>query len=111
MFQVVAWAIAKGLASPMHSDRRSPLVRQLQARAITPGQYFLKRCYSKLRAEDFNELGNRFADAKYDDYLADVESFFDDYESLYHVPDSWDVFDEYSESLDDLLEAWKEKPR
>jgi hypothetical protein len=105
----LAWAIAAGLASRMHTDRRSPLVRRLQARTITPGQYFLKRCYCKLRPEDFNDRGNRFVRAKYDDYLADIESFFDDHESLYHVPDTWANFDLYKEELDDMLATWEAK--
>jgi hypothetical protein len=103
----LAWAIEKGLASRMHYDRRSPHVRRLQARTITPRQYFLKRCYSKLREEDFNERGNRFAAAKYDDFLRDVESYFDDHESLYHVGDTWENFDLYKEELDDMLESWE----
>ena len=106
----LAWAIARGLASPRHYDRRSVWVRRLAAKAVTPGRYFLRTCGGPLGRSEFSPDGWRFAKATYDDYLDDFGCMFADPASPtspYDVPDAWEVYEEIAEELDAYLGDWK----
>ena len=107
MGMFLAWAIAKGLASEKHAAG-NPLVGQLRERAITPGEYFRRACGEWLQDVDFNDRGEAFADALYDEYLYEYGYEFsdDDVESLYHAPDTWETYEQVRELLDYMLARW-----
>jgi hypothetical protein len=106
MGMFLAWAIANHLAGDKHAAE-NPLVRRLQERALTPGEYFRQVCGEWLQDVDFNTRGEAFADALYDEYLYEYGYLFAcDLDSLYHAPDDWETYDLVRETLDWLLDKW-----
>jgi len=107
----LAWALLHGLSGSIHTDDFPDHIARLQARGITPGQFFLECCDGKFTDEDLNEIGNAFAAAYYDfkkgHFLKDYESVaLRDRPSLYHVPDTWDTFDALKPVFDRRFKEW-----
>ncbi len=108
----LAWALLRGLGGEHFSEEDTAAIIELQARSITPGKFFLKYCDGKFVDEDLSEVGNKFAESYFDFetglYLADYEQVLaKDLDTLYHVPDSWESFDELSAVLDSRLSEWR----
>lgn len=99
----VSWAVLNGLAGEYHTEESADELGKLQARDITPGDWFLSACDEKFTDEDLNDEGNRFAQTYYggaDGLHMEIGSYFVDYSdafpgnaTLYHVPDTWMTFD------------------
>ena len=106
MGMFLAWAIDNRLASEKHAAE-NPLVRRLQERSITPGEYFRQMCGEWLQDVDFNQRGEALADALYDEYLYEYGYLFSsDLDSLYHAPDTWATYEVVHELLDSLFGEW-----
>jgi hypothetical protein len=107
----VAWALHSGLAGPVHVEVFADELRQLRARQITPGRYFLSVCNGKFTDLDLDERGNAFARDYFDfdsgDYLLDYEAALGgSLPSIYHVPDTWESFDRLKPILDGRFSEW-----
>ncbi len=107
----VAWCILNGLAGEIYTDEFPEDLSKLKERELTPGAWFIEHCDEKFTSEDLNQKGNDFAafyyaaeDAQFADDYGDILG--DDYESLYHVPDTWDNFDKFSPLIRSRFEAW-----
>jgi hypothetical protein len=108
----LAWALLAGLGGEYHVVDSAEDLERLQARKLTPGEYFLAVCDGKLTDEDFSKEGNAFARAY---YQQDGASFIRDYQeflakglrSEYHVPDSWTSYDKLQPVLDRRLANWR----
>ena len=109
-----AWCVLSGLASNEHLADFAPDVALLKARATTPAEHLLKMD-GKFSSADLSREGNQFASAYYE-----AESgFLDDYEdtvgeefpTLYHVPDTWEVFDRLAARIAARYQAWKRDAR
>jgi hypothetical protein len=107
MGMFLAWAIRNKLASKRHYDKKTPAVKQLAAKSLTPGAYFREVCEEWLTAEDFNERGHAFAEAMYDEYLEEYGCMFVDLDT-YRAPDTWATYALVAEMLDALLAEWRQ---
>jgi hypothetical protein len=105
----LSWCVLNGLVGKFHSARLLP---QLRARAVTPGDYFIKVCDEKLTDEDLSDEGNAFAAAYFGfetgEYLGDYERVLCQHTpSLYHVDDTWENFDKLAPIIHEQFLAWK----
>jgi hypothetical protein len=108
MGMFLVWAIENRLVSDKHGPE-TPLAKRLRERSITPGQYFRLACGEWLQAEDFNERGERFADAVYDEYLYEYRYEYScDLDSLYHAPDTWVAYETIRGLIDSLWSQWSQ---
>lgn len=113
MAMFVAWAVLNGFASELHVVEEPQDLARLQAREITPAKWFVAACDEKFTDEDLNDAGNAFARQYYGDergmhggemsYLNDYSALFADFETLYHVPDSWETFDRLAPTVSGRL--------
>ena len=97
---LLAWAMARGLASEDHEGE--------DASAAT--EYFIGACDTKLTDEDFTDEGNAFVDVAYEDYLAEVSAYagrlgLGDYD----IPEDAATQAHFYAWLDSALAAWKAK--
>ena len=109
----VAWALLHGLASDIHLREFPEPLAQLRERKITPGQFLIDACDEKFTDEDLSDVGNRFAEHCYE-RESRPGSYFADYaatvgteaSSIYHVPDTWETFDQLAPVIQQRLEEW-----
>lgn len=116
----VAWCVLNGMASDLHTDAGAELLSKLNARNITPAQWFIAACDEKFTDEDLTDQGNEFAAAYYgaggnlasdpNAYLADYEKKFSQFESLYEVSDTWDTYDRIAPQIALRFKKWS-KPQ
>ena len=112
----VAWAVLSGLTGSLHHEHSQELLRRLERRTISPGQFFIEACDEKFTDEDLNDEGNAFAKAYFDfdtgSYLADYEQVLRaDVPTLYHVADTWENYDRLKPVLDRRFTQWKNTQR
>lgn len=105
----LAWAAHSERIGSLHTDDFSEELAELRQRQVTPGAWFLSACDEKLTDEDFTAEGNAFALSYYEEgYLADYsELFLDEFESTYHVPDTWETFERVKPLLDERFAAFR----
>ncbi|MCC9607842.1 hypothetical protein LOC68_03065 [Blastopirellula sp. JC732] len=107
----LAWALLRGLGSPLHTEELEGDLQTLRRREITPGAYFLKVCDGKFSDTDLNPIGNRFAQDYFDfstgEYLTDYEeTLAEDLDDIYQVADTWENFDLLKPVLDEQFRDW-----
>lgn len=123
----LAWAFGQGMAGEVHREDSADLLAALQRREITGLEFLLRACDSKFWDEDLNEEGNAFAIDYYStgdespfarqhgDYLGDYCDLFNrhaeahgfEYESTYHVENTWENFERVRAMLDQRLAQWR----
>ena len=116
----VAWCVLNGMASELHIDDGDELLSELDARNITPAQWFMAACDGKFTDEDLTAQGNAFATAYYgaggdlasdpNAYLADYEKEFSEVASLYEVSDTWENYDRMAPQIALRFKNWS-KPK
>jgi len=110
----VAWAMISGLGGELHVTECPQDLALLTDRGETPGSFFLRVCDGKFTNEDLNDEGNAFTGEYFDfekgSYAADYEQTLGaDFETLYHVPDTWENFDRLAPVLDRRLAEWRHR--
>lgn len=106
-----AWALSRDLVSDFHreeADSAEPL-EQVAKRQMSPRDYVIKFCDSQFTNEDFTETGNSFAAHYYiDHYFNDFCKVFEgQFDTIYHVDDTWEIADKMAPLLDRRFEEWK----
>ncbi|WP_431952274.1 hypothetical protein [Nocardia lijiangensis] len=110
-----AWAVAHDLHSPtvLVWGKPEPVPRPelaaLRDRTKTPGRYLLDHSCGELNEGDLNATGQAFAKAVYRQYLRAYESIpaIARYETTYHVPDTWEIYDAVAVLLDEAWTEWQ----
>lgn len=113
----LAWALLSGLGSTgdAMNDWTSDIAR-LRARETTGGQLLCDRCDGKLTADEFNDEGNAFTAAYYEqqfhhDYArvfdSQIPSTGHDADDICSVPDTWVNFERLKPVLDGRLADWR----
>lgn len=107
----IAWAIIRKHEGFLHRQSHARELDAVRARTMTGAQFLRACCDGKLWEEDFNGEGAAFANHYYaKTYLTDyVDALAGNVESVYHVPDSWQAFDQIGAVIDKRFAAWKEK--
>jgi len=109
-----AWCMLNGLAGELHEEEFEADLQRLRQRAVTPGAWFIAVCDGKLVDEDLNDEGNDFAKSYYSDaqpnYLSDLtRAVGDRLPSPYHLPDSWDNYDQLAPLLTFRYREWTQQ--
>ncbi|MBU1566033.1 MAG: hypothetical protein KJ630_10440 [Proteobacteria bacterium] len=109
----LAWAIESGLAGELHTDERPEEIDALLERKMTGAEFLERNCDGKFTDEDLNEIGNKFAAKFYEDYYfdlyVDVTDPDDKFESVYHVPNSWETYEKVAPLISKAFKKWKKK--
>jgi hypothetical protein len=106
----VVWCLINGLAGEMHLEEYPENYAKLMNRELTPGQWFIKSCDQKFTDEDLSEEGNAFTISYYqsDLYGSDYNTVLGhNVETIYHVSDSWEVFELIAPVIKSRFEEWK----
>ena len=105
----LAWAFSAGFVGELHIKESAEDLIKLNERKITGRDFLFINCDGKLTDDDFNEEGNAFA-SEYleEDYIDDYASIVpNELETVYHLEDSWQNFDNLKVILDARLELWR----
>ena len=111
-----SWCMLNGLSGDLHLVEFSDDLQRLRQRQVTPGTWFAAVCDGKFVDEDLNNEGNGFAEYYYGDtepnYFSDLESAIGDrLPTPYHLPDTWDVYDQLAPLLRFRFDTWKQSSR
>jgi hypothetical protein len=108
----MAWIVLHEMAAQWHLNEDAEALRELKARAMTPGAFALDVIDGQMHDGDLSPFGNRFSQWYFQDH------YYTDYADLFDVslevnvefcsvPDTWENFDRLALLLDDRLEEWK----
>lgn len=121
----LAWCIDRDLISEKLKAEAEEDIQQVRDRAITGAELLISICDGKLADIDLNEAGNRFAKDyfqdhtdfgnRYGSYIDDYSKTFDknaeengfEYESIYHVENSFENYDLLKPVIDNKFTEWK----
>jgi len=121
----LAWIIARDLIGEMHHENSQEAIRRVLKREITGCDFLITECDERLWEEDISEEGLAFVQDYYDsetafaqqyaDYLQDYCDVFDahaaangfEYESIYHIENSWENVDRLMPTLDKRYQEWQ----
>lgn len=120
------WCINNNLLSEELAEDSEDERESVKRREMTGAQFLIDLCDEKFSAYDLNELGNSFTrdyyeddtdyTKKYNSFANDYSETFDkkaeeqnfEYESFYHVEDTFENYDLIKEVIDQRFHEWKE---
>jgi len=121
----LTWCIENKLISEELAKEAKSEIEQVIKREITGAEFLIKVCDEKLIDEDLNKIGNEFALDYYDDdtefgkkynsFADDYSETFDEkaaqngfeYESFYHVENTFENYELVKQRIDKRFEEWK----
>lgn len=113
----LTWCIDNELLSEELKEDCSEDIQNIKNRKMTGGEFLIKNCDEKFIDDDLCEFGNEFAgdyyvhDAKfakkYSSYGNDFCEIFSEYETAYHVEDTWENYEKIKNVIDQRFEEWK----
>lgn len=115
----LAWAALHGLINELHEKRFPALLERLRAREITGREFFEAACDGRFAEKDLNVEGNAFAEFYYRNLAGEKGPYFSDYRktlgqglpSFWHVPDTWESYDQIAPVIDRQFDRWKNPPK
>ena len=125
----LTWCINNNLLSEELEEDSKDEIQSVKRREMTGAEFLIDLCDEKFSQHDLNDLGNGFAKAYYNDDTAfgkKFNSFGDDYsetfdrkaeendfeyESFYHVEDTYENYDLIKPVIDQRFEEWREFER
>jgi hypothetical protein len=107
-----AWCLLNGLGGALQVEEFADELAQLEARALTPGSWFMGACDGKFTDEDVNDEGQAFTESY---YAADGAQYLADYDNIlcnavgdpYEVPDTWQSYDLLAPVIAQRYREWK----
>lgn len=120
----LSWCIDNSLVSEELLDDAEEEIQQVKNREMTGAEFLIKVCDEKFIDEDLSEIGNKFAKdyyendtafgKKYGSYIGDYCQIFNEkaelngfeYESLYHVEDSFENYNLLKSIIDKRFKEW-----
>ncbi|MCX8525336.1 hypothetical protein OF897_15565 [Chryseobacterium formosus] len=120
------WCINNDLISEEFKEDAEEEIEKLMRREITGAEFILQSMDGKFSEYDLNDLGNAFAKDyyvdetdfadKYSSFATDYINIFDsvaeesdfEYETFYHIEDSWENYDLMKQIIDHRFLEWKE---
>lgn len=120
------WCINNYLLSEELNGDCKDEIESVRRREMTGAQFLIDQCDEKFSEYDLNELGNRFAQdyyeddtdfsKKYNSFENDYSETFDkkaeeqnfEYETFYHVEDTFENYDLIKAVIDQRFQEWKE---
>ncbi|HEX7870471.1 MAG TPA: hypothetical protein VF455_10215 [Chryseobacterium sp.] len=120
------WCINNDLVSEEFKEDAEEEIEKLKRREITGAEFIIESMDGKFSEYDLNDLGNAFAKDYYVDetdfadkfssFATDYINIFDsvaeesdfEYETFYHIEDSWENCDLMKQIIDHRFLEWKE---
>ena len=120
------WCISKNLHSAELQQDSEFEIERLKRREITGAEFVLEAADGKFSEDDLNDFGNAFAKDYYVDetdfankfssFATDYINIFDslaeksdfEYETFYHIEDTYENYDVMKQVIDHRFEEWKE---
>ncbi|MET3538691.1 DUF7832 domain-containing protein [Chryseobacterium limigenitum] len=120
------WCIHNNLHSEEMKEDFKDEIESLKRREITGAEFLLEVCDGKFTEHELNDLGNSFAKDYYVDetdfadkfssFATDYINIFDskaeesdyEYETFYHIEDTYENYDLMKLAIDHRFEEWKE---
>lgn len=107
----LAWALENGLAGELHIEEWPEEIAAVLNRTITGAEFLSKNCDGKFTNEDLNKLGNQFTCEFYEDnyfeIYVEVADPNDAYETVYHIPNTWKIYDKVAPHITYAFDQWK----
>lgn len=122
----INWCIDKGLASKELLEDSQEEIERLKRREITGAEFVMDAMDGKFSEYDLNAMGNAFAEDYYKDetdfgnkfssFADDYVNLFDakaeendyEYETFYHIEDTYENYDLMKQIIDYRFDEWKE---
>jgi hypothetical protein len=114
----MAWCIENDLMSEEQKEESGEDLQKVIDHKMTGAKFLINNCDEKFIDEDLSELGNDFTKAyyendakfakKYSSYDDDFAFIFDEYETSYHVEDTWENYERIKKVIDQRFQEWKE---
>jgi hypothetical protein len=111
------WCIENDLLSEWQQEDCEEDIQKIKEHKMTGGEFLIKNCDEKFVDDDLCELGNNFAEdyynndtkfgKKYGSYIDDYSKIFDEYETLYHVKNTFENYNLLKPIIDKRFEEWK----
>ncbi len=120
----LAWCILNELISEDLKEAED--IERVKSGYMTGAQFLIDDCDEKFLDEDLSELGQKFANDYYEHntkfanqfgyYVQDFCDIFNkktetngfEYESVYHVEDSWENYNLLASKIDERFKQWSE---
>ncbi len=121
----ITWCVDNNLISDFQLEESGEDIKRIELRQMTGREFLLNNCDEKFTDEDLNSQGNSFAEDYYSEnseFAKEYSSYLKDYdgiisylqnkkglaiESIYHVDDSWEIYEIIKAILDDRFIEWK----
>jgi len=118
----ITWCIENDLMSEEQKEDSADDIQKVINHEMTGGNFLINNCDEKFIDDDLCELGNEFAEDYYNDdtkfgknYGSDFCETFDkkaeengfEYETLYHVEDTWENYELIKKVIDKRFQEWK----
>ncbi|CAA9195920.1 DUF7832 domain-containing protein [Flavobacterium collinsii] len=121
----LTWCIDHDLLSEEHLEGSEEEIDAVKNRELTGAEFLISNCDEKFTQYDLNDIGNAFAKAYYEDesnfakkfgaYCDDYAKHFDkeaekkgfEYESFYHVENTWENYNSLKPIIDSRFEQWE----
>jgi hypothetical protein len=112
----ITWCIENDLIDDEndHIEDCAEEIQKIKKHEMTGGQFLIECCDEKFIDYDLSDLGNAFAEDYYDydteytiKYGDDFCDLFDEYETAYHVEDTWENYKLIKKIIDKRFEEWK----
>lgn len=122
----ITWCIENGLLSSEQLSENAGDIKKVKSRKLTGANYLINDCDETFSSDLLNDEGNEFAKAYYENETAFTKkfnSYGDDfcdifneqaesnnfeYESLYHVEDTWKNYDLLKPLIEQRYHEWTE---
>ncbi|MDQ0065688.1 DUF7832 domain-containing protein [Chryseobacterium lathyri] len=122
----LTWCINNDLLSEELTEDSRDEIQSVKRREMTGAEFLIDVCDEKFSEYDLNDPGNGFAQAYYNDdtvfgkkfnsFTDDYSETFDkkaeendfEYESFYHVENTYENYDLIKPVIDQRFEEWKE---
>lgn len=122
----LAWCIAHKFFSEELEEDSAEDIKQIKSKAITGAEFLMNNCDGKFCSFDLSVLGQEFATDYYSEsteFAQKFASFIEDYcyvfdkkaadngfeyETMYHVEDSWDNYNLLSPMIDERFKQWQQ---
>ncbi len=117
----LTWIIENNLLGEFHTKDETSLeyIKKVKNKKISGREFLIDMCDEKFWDEDLSEIGYKFVKDYYEDddsifsnkyanYLDDYAKIFENYETTYHIENSWENYNKLQLILNQRYKEWCE---